>query len=55
MIEFPHWVGMENYIQLIMEDDLFITALKNTLIFAIATGPVSYILSLLIAWFINEG
>ncbi len=54
MIEFPHWVGMENYIQLIMEDDLFITALKNTLIFAIATGPVSYILSLLIAWFINE-
>jgi len=54
MLEFPNWVGMENYIQLILEDDLFITALKNTLIFAITTGPVSYLLSLLIAWFINE-
>jgi len=54
MLEWPNFVGMDNYIQLIMEDDLFITALKNTLIFAICTGPISYLLSLLVAWFINE-
>jgi multiple sugar transport system permease protein len=39
---------------LFLDDDIFITACKNTLIFAAITGPVSYILCLLIAWFINE-
>ena len=29
-------------------------ACQNTLVFASITGPVSYLLSLLIAWFINE-
>jgi multiple sugar transport system permease protein len=29
-------------------------AIQNTLIFAAVTGPVSYILSLLVAWFVNE-
>ena len=54
MLEVPHILWADNYVQLILEDDLFITALKNTLIFAICTGPISYILSFLIAWFINE-
>ena len=54
MLQMPHWVGGSNYIRLFLDDDIFITACKNTLIFAAVTGPVSYILSLLIAWFINE-
>ena len=54
LIQPPQWVGFENYIQLFLDDDLFITALKNTLIFAVATGPASYILSFAVAWFINE-
>ncbi len=54
MLEFPKFVFMDNYIRLFLEDDIFILAFKNTLIFASVTGPVSYILSLLIAWFINE-
>ena len=29
-------------------------ACQNTLIFAAITGPVSYLLSLLVAWFVNE-
>ena len=29
-------------------------ALKNTLIFALVTGPISYVLCLLFAWFIND-
>ncbi len=54
MIEWPEFVFMDNYIRLFLDDDLFLTALKNTLIFAIATGPVSYVISFVVAWFINE-
>ena len=54
MLEFPNPVGFENYVRLFLDDDIFIIAAKNTLIFAVIVGPVSYIMSLLIAWFINE-
>ena len=54
MLQFPDFVGADNYIRLFLEDDIFITAIQNTLIFAAITGPVSYLMSFLIAWFINE-
>lgn len=54
MLEMPHFVGLTNYIRLFLDDDTFILAAQNTLIFAAITGPVSYIMALLIAWFINE-
>lgn len=54
MLQMPKWVGFENYIRLFLDDDIFIVACKNTLIFAAVTGPVSYILSFLVAWFLNE-
>ena len=54
MLQMPHWKGISNYTRLFMQDEIFITACKNTLIFASITGPVSYLMSLLIAWFINE-
>src|SRR5690554_2047085 len=54
MLEAPKWVGWQNYIRLFLADDVFLIALKNTFIFAIVTGPVSYIASLMIAWMINE-
>ncbi len=54
MLELPEFVFMDNYITLFLDDDLFITALKNTLIFAVATGPASYIIAFIVAWFINE-
>ncbi len=54
LLEAPVWVGTQNYIRLFLDDDIFITAVKNTLIFAVVTGPVSYIMSLFVAWFINE-
>ncbi len=50
----PVWAAMENYARLFLDDDIFILACQNTLIFAAITGPVSYILSFLVAWFINE-
>ena len=54
MLELPDWQGLSNYTRLFLEDDIFLLACQNTLIFAAITGPVSYLLSLLIAWFINE-
>lgn len=54
LLEMPHFLGLNNYIRLFLDDDIFILACQNTLIFACITGPVSYLLSLLIAWFINE-
>ena len=54
MLQMPHWMGISNYTRLFLEDEIFILACQNTLIFASITGPVSYLMSLLIAWFINE-
>ena len=54
MVQFPEWVGINNYIRLMLEDEVFIIALKNTLLFAMITGPVGYILSFVVAWFIND-
>ena len=54
MLQWPKFIFLDNYITLFLDDDLFITALKNTLIFAAVTGPASYIISFVVAWFINE-
>jgi len=54
MLEWPDFIFMDNYIRLFLDDDIFIKAVQNTLIFAAVTGPASYILSFLLAWFINE-
>ena len=54
MLQFPDFKGMTNYTRLFLDDEIFMLACQNTLIFAAVTGPVSYLLSLLIAWFINE-
>lgn len=54
MLEFPRFVGWQNYSRLLLNDDVFMIALKNTLLFAVITGPVSYIACFLFAWIINE-
>lgn len=54
MVNMPVFVGLENFERMLLEDEVFITALKNTLIFAFMTGPVGYILSFVFAWCINE-
>ncbi len=54
MLEMPNWVGVDNYTRLFLDDDIFIIAAGNTLVFAAITGPASYLLSFLVAWFINE-
>ena len=54
LLEMPDFVFLDNYIRLFLDDDIFIIACKNTLIFAIIVGPCSYFMSLMVAWFINE-
>jgi len=54
IIEKPKFVGWSNYIQLLLNDSVFLIAVKNTFIFAIITGPISYFACLIFAWLINE-
>lgn len=54
MLEFPDFVFLDNYISLFFDDDIFLIAVKNTFIFACIVGPASYLMSFLVAWFINE-
>lgn len=54
MLQSPNFVGLSNYTRLFLDDDVFIKALTNTLLFAIVTGPLGYILSFVVAWFIND-
>ena len=50
----PVFIGWDNYLRMFLEDSVFMIALKNTLEFAIITGPVSYLLCFIFAWFIND-
>lgn len=50
----PRFIGIDNYYRLFMQDDLFIIAVKNTIVFSAILGPVGYLLSLIFAWLINE-
>ena len=54
MLEMPSRFNLDNYIRLFLDDDIFLIALKNTFIFAVIVGPASYIMSFMVAWFINE-
>ena len=54
MLEWPNFVFLDNYISLFLHDEIFLIALKNTLMFAVVVGPGGYMLSLFLAWFINE-
>lgn len=54
VLEKANFVGLANYKKLFLDDSIFITAIKNTLIIAVIVGPGGYIMSFLLAWMINE-
>lgn len=54
MLGKPRFIFLDNYVNLFLNDEVFLIALKNTLILAVITGPVSYLMSFLFAWLINE-
>lgn len=53
-LSFPSFVGFSNYIKLFLKDELFTTAFSNTMVLAVVTGPISYIVCLFLAWVISE-
>ncbi len=54
MVQMPKFVGLSNYTTLFLSDKTFMKSIRVTLVFAVFTGPISYILSFLLAWLINE-
>lgn len=54
LVQAPKFVGLDNFYALFLEDEVFLKAIQNTLVFAIVTGPLSYIMCFLLAWLINE-
>lgn len=54
ILEPAKFVGANNYIDLILNDDVFLKAITNTFQLAVITGPLGYILSFCFAWLINE-
>lgn len=54
MAQAPEFIGLSNYIALFLSDKVFIQSIRVTLIFALFTGPVSYVLCFLLAWLINS-
>lgn len=50
----PSFVGLLNYINLLLDDDVFIIAVRNTFLFAAITGPIGYFMALFFAIMINE-
>lgn len=54
VLEEPVFVGLQNYRNLFVNDEVFALALKNTVIFALITGVGGFALSFFVAWAINE-
>ena len=54
MISLPKFSGVTNYLRMFNGDEVFPKAVVNTLKFAVVTGPLSYLLAYLLAWFIND-
>ncbi|SEL10483.1 multiple sugar transport system permease protein [Ruminococcus sp. YRD2003] len=54
MAQAPKFVGLSNYTTLFLSDKIFVKSIRVTIVFALFTGPVSYILCFLLAWLINE-
>ncbi|MEG0770535.1 MAG: sugar ABC transporter permease [Clostridia bacterium] len=54
ILEPAKFVGFQNYISLLVNDDVFLTTIKNTFVIAIITGPIGYLACFFFAWLINE-
>lgn len=54
ILEKPNFIGARNYINLFLQDEVFQTAVKNTFLIAVITGPVGYVIAFIFAWLINE-
>lgn len=54
LLNAPDFIGIENFTKMFVQDEVFGTVIKNTLIFAVISGPLGFLLSFVLAWFVNE-
>ena len=54
-MNFPEFVGLTNYINLLTNDQVFMQKIvPNTIKFALICGPVGYLLSFILAWMLAQ-
>ena len=53
-IQVPKLVGFDNYMRMFVSDDVFPIVFKNTLVIAVVVGPIGFLMSFVLAWFVNE-
>jgi multiple sugar transport system permease protein len=54
-VESPNWIGLANYRQMLLEDDLFRKSLVSTLYYVALSIPLTLIGSFLVALLLNQG
>lgn len=54
VLQAPVFIGLRNYTNLFVNDEVFGIAVRNTVIFALVTGVLGYSLCFFVAWAINE-
>ena len=54
MVSFPKFIGLDNYLRMVVSDEVFLKATVNTLKISVIVGPLGFLLSFVLAWFINE-
>jgi multiple sugar transport system permease protein len=53
-LQFPAFVGFENFSRLFLRDTVFLISIRNTLFLAMITGPTGVVMSFMVAWLIRE-
>jgi multiple sugar transport system permease protein len=54
LLSTPKFIWIDNYERMFVGDEVFMTVVKNTLVFAIIAGPAGFLLAFVLAWFVNE-
>ena len=54
MISAPKFIGVDNYMRMFIQDEVFAIVLKNTIALAVVVGPAGFFLAFLLAWLVNE-
>lgn len=54
MLSAPKFINIGNYMRMFVEDDVFMTVVKNTVALAVVVGPAGFLLAFLFAWLVNE-
>ena len=54
MLSVPKFINIGNYTRMFVDDEVFMTVVKNTVALAIIVGPAGFLLAFFFAWLVNE-